>query len=124
MLLLSRFPIDAAAIRSFQLFLWKDMPDNLMADMRDENGDLWYPQTVQEKLRLSSKSHWDVPVRINGATVHVLASHPTPPVFDGPEDRNGRRNHDEIRFWADYLSDGEDRGLHLRRYWRAGRPGC
>jgi hypothetical protein len=37
----------------------------------------------------------------------VLASHPTPPVFDGPEDRNGRRNHDEIRFWADYLSDGE-----------------
>jgi hypothetical protein len=107
MLLLSRFPIDAAAIRSFQLFLWKDMPDNLMADMRDENGDLWYPQTVQEKLRLSSKSHWDVPVRINGATVHVLASHPTPPVFDGPEDRNGRRNHDEIRFWADYLSDGE-----------------
>ena len=24
-------------------------------------------------------------------------------MFDGPEDRNGRRNHDEIRFWADYV---------------------
>jgi hypothetical protein len=34
----------------------------------------------------------------------VLASHPTPPGFDGPEQRNRRRNHDEIRFWADYVS--------------------
>jgi hypothetical protein len=24
-------------------------------------------------------------------------------VFDGPEDRNGTRNFDEIRFWADYI---------------------
>ena len=36
--------------------------------------------------------------------LHVLASHPTPPVFDGDEDRNGCRNHDEIRFWVDYLA--------------------
>lgn len=35
--------------------------------------------------------------------MHFLVSHPTPPTFDGPEDRNGRRNHDEIRFWADYV---------------------
>jgi 3-phytase len=47
-----------------------------------------------------------VPVRIGGRTVHFLASHPTPPVFDGPEDRNGLRNADEIRFWADYVSPG------------------
>jgi hypothetical protein len=45
-----------------------------------------------------------VPVRIGKQTVHLLASHPTPPAFDGPEDRNGRRNHDEIRFWSDYLA--------------------
>jgi hypothetical protein len=37
-------------------------------------------------------------------TVHFLVSHPTPPVFDSAEDRNGRRNHDEIRLWADYIS--------------------
>jgi endonuclease/exonuclease/phosphatase family metal-dependent hydrolase len=36
--------------------------------------------------------------------VHVLAAHPTPPVFDGPEDRNGLRNFDEIGFWSDYVS--------------------
>lgn len=107
MLLLSRFPIDEPDIRSFQRFLWKDMPNNLMADMRDEQGALYYPEAVQTALRLSSKSHWDVPVSINGKKIHVLASHPTPPVFDGPEDRNGRRNYDEIRFWTDYLSADE-----------------
>ena len=36
--------------------------------------------------------------------MHFLVSHPTPPTFDGAEDRNGTRNHDEIRFWADYVS--------------------
>jgi hypothetical protein len=55
-------------------------------------------------LPLSSKSHWDVPVRVGKVSLHLLASHPTPPSFDGPEDRNGKRNHDEIRFWNDYLS--------------------
>ena len=107
MLLLSRYPIDTSALRSFQTFLWKDMPANLMQDMSDADGELWYPEDVQARLRLSSKSHWDVPVRINGRVVHVLASHPTPPVFDGPEDRNGRRNHDEIRFWTDYIDGAE-----------------
>jgi len=44
--------------------------------------------------------------------VHFLVSHPTPPVFDDPPtypagvDFNGRRNYDEIRFWADYISPG------------------
>jgi endonuclease/exonuclease/phosphatase family metal-dependent hydrolase len=40
--------------------------------------------------------------------VHFLVSHPTPPVFDGPEDRNGRRNHDEIRLWSDYVKGQAD----------------
>ncbi len=43
-------------------------------------------------------------MRVGAKTVHFLVSHPTPPVFDGPEDRNGTRNHDEIRLWADYVS--------------------
>jgi hypothetical protein len=63
----------------------------------------WYSPEELAVLPLSSKSHWDVPVRIGKVTLHLLASHPTPPAFDGPEDRNGRRNHDEIRFWSDYL---------------------
>jgi len=42
---------------------------------------------------------------IDGRTFHFLVCHPTPPVFDGAEDRNGQRNHDEIRLWVEYISN-------------------
>jgi endonuclease/exonuclease/phosphatase family metal-dependent hydrolase len=105
MALFSRYPIESEAARTFQLFLWKDMPNNLMPDGQAGKPP-WYSPEEVAVLRLSSKSHWDVPIRIGDAVVHVLASHPTPPVFDGPEDRNGRRAYDEIRLWADYLAGG------------------
>ena len=108
MLVLSQFPIQKEQIRTFQNFLWKDMPDNLLSTIRDENGQSYYSQQAQQILRLSSKSHWDIPIRIGNHTIHLLASHPTPPVFDGPENRNGKRNRDEIRFWTDYLSGSEE----------------
>jgi len=99
MVVFSRYPIVYDEVRTFQTFRWKDMPGNLIPTP-------FYSPDEVEILRLSSKSHWDVPIRIGRKTVHFLVSHPTPPVFDGPEDRNGRRNHDEIRFWADYISPG------------------
>lgn len=101
MAVLSKFPVISDQVRTFQNFLWKDMPDNLLPTG-------YYSEDAREVFRLSSKSHWDVPVQVNGETVHLLASHPTPPVFDGAEDRNGRRNHDEIRFWGDYVTPGQD----------------
>lgn len=104
MLLLSRYPIDRSAVRSFQHFKWKDMPDALAPQKAD--GSAYYSAGAWAEFRLSSKSHWDVPINVNGRTLHVLASHPTPPVFDGPEDRNGKRNHDEVRLWLDYI-DGK-----------------
>lgn len=104
MALLSRYPIDSNNIRTFQHFLWKDMPNNLMTSIKNSEGQDWYHADAQNILRLSSKSHWDVPVLVNGKSLHILASHPTPPVFDGPENRNGKRNHDEVRFWNDYIS--------------------
>ncbi|NEQ52542.1 MAG: phytase [Leptolyngbya sp. SIO3F4] len=107
MVLLSKHPIDTENVRTFQNFLWKDMPGALLPDdpSTPEPQD-WYSAEELEIFRLSSKSHWDVPVQVNGETVHVLVSHPTPPVFDGEEDRNGTRNHDEIRFWSDYITPG------------------
>lgn len=98
MVVLSRYPISKDNIRTFQKFLWKDMPNNNIPPG-------YYSLRAQEIFRLSSKSHWDIPIEVGGKTLHILASHPTPPVFDGDEDRNGRRNYDEIRFWADYISD-------------------
>ena len=100
----SMFPIDEDAIRTFQLFLWKDMPGALLPDDPATSAPAdWYSTAELDVFRLSSKSHWDVPIELGDRTVHFLVSHPTPPVFDGPEDRNGTRNHDEIRFWADYV---------------------
>lgn len=103
MVLLSKYPIDEQAIRTFQKFKWHDMPDALIPT-NPETNQPWYSNEAWQELRLSSKSHWDIPIRVNGETIHILASHPTPPVFDGPENRNGKRNHDEIRFWFDYIN--------------------
>jgi hypothetical protein len=103
MVLLSKYPIDEKAIRTFQKFKWHDMP-NALKPINPETNQPWYPQQTWQALRLSSKSHWDIPIKINDETIHILASHPTPPVFDGLENRNGNRNHDEIRFWFDYIN--------------------
>lgn len=105
MAVLSRHPIDADAVRTFQTFLWADMPGARVPALSD--GTPYYSADAWAVFRLSSKSHWDIPVTVDGETLHLLASHPTPPVFDGPEDRNGRRNADEIRFWADYVQGAE-----------------
>jgi endonuclease/exonuclease/phosphatase family metal-dependent hydrolase len=99
MAVLSRFPIDAAGARTFQRFLWRDLPGNHLPPD-------FYAEGAVSDLRLSSKSHWDLPIEIGDRVLHLWISHPTPPVFDGEEDRNGRRNFDEIAFWTAYL-DGE-----------------
>jgi hypothetical protein len=100
----SRYPILRHHVRTFQHFLWKDMPGALLPDDPATPAPAdWYSAEELAVFRLSSKSHWDVPVLVGGKVIHTLVSHPTPPVFDGPEDRNGTRNHDEIRLWADYV---------------------
>lgn len=94
----SRFPIRKEQVRTFQRFLWRDLPGALVPPG-------WYSPEELAVFRLSSKNHADIPIEIApGREFHLLASHPTPPTFDGAEDRNGRRNHDEIRLWAEYLN--------------------
>ena len=107
MAVLSMHAIRYDEIRTFQNFLWRDMPGALLPDDPATPGPAdWYSPAELEVFRLSSKSHWDVPIELGGKVVHFLVSHPTPPVFDGPEDRNGTRNSDEIRLWADYVTPG------------------
>lgn len=99
-----RLTIDDAHVRTFQNLPWDYVTGNLIPNKAD--GTPWFTEEEKAVARLSSKSHWDVPVKLpNGSELHVFCSHPTPPVFDGPEDRNGRRNHDEIRFWMDYITN-------------------
>lgn len=107
MMILSRFPLKLES--SFRYFKWKDMPGALVPVNPD--GSAWYAEETYKQLRLSSKNHWDISVTIDETAVHFLVSHPTPPVFDGPEDHNGKRNHDEIRLWADYIDP--DRSAYI-----------
>ena len=108
MAVFSKYPIDYRHIRTFQHFLWKDMPGAMLPDDPATPGSAdWYSPEELDVFRLSSKSHWDVPIDLGRKTVHFLVSHPTPPVFDGAEDRNGTRNFDEIRLWADYVRGGK-----------------
>ena len=125
MVILSRYPIAERQVRTFQTFRWRDLPGALLPDDPATPAPAdWYGAAILEAFRLSSKSHWDVPVRIGRRQVHVLASHPTPPTFDGPEDRNGTRNHDEIRFWAEYVSARPNRWIYDDSGGRGGlRPG-
>lgn len=92
-------------IRTFRLIPWGYVPGAFVPRVPETN-EPWYNAEEWAIFRLSSKSHWDVPVRLpNGQVIHLLCSHPTPPSFDGAEMRNQKRNHDEIRFWADYLDN-------------------
>ncbi|MFV1981460.1 MAG: MBL fold metallo-hydrolase, partial [Rhodothermia bacterium] len=102
-----RFEILVDEVRTFQKFKWSSLPEPLRP-VDPATGEWWYDDEAWSAFPLSSKTHVDVPVRVGPETVlHVLASHPTPPAFDGPEGRNKRRNHDEIRFWNYYLHDAD-----------------
>jgi hypothetical protein len=95
MALLSRIPVLDGAI-DLSTLLWRDLPDALIggADLSEE---------AKEIQRLSSVGHWAVPLDIGSVPIWVLMYHATTPVFDGPEDRNGRRNHDETALWLAWL---------------------
>lgn len=99
MVVLSKYPIQKDNVVSFREALWKNMPSNsIPLD--------FYNPTALSRLRLSSKTHAIVPISIGLKRLDLMISHPTPPVFDGPEDRNGRRNYDEIGLWHTYLTNG------------------
>ena len=94
MAILSRMPLGD--VIDYTDFLWRDLPDNLMPALSDDIAAIQF---------LSSTAHWDVEVQTSSGPLHLLAWSATPPVFDGPEDLNGRRNHDEALFWLHHLPD-------------------
>lgn len=102
--LLSRFPIDTASVRDFSDLLWRDLPG---ARLPMVDGQPFPTAEVQALQRLSSTGHWAVPIQPpSGPPLTLMVWAATPPVFDGPEDRNGLRNRDELRLWQ-LLMDGD-----------------
>ncbi len=96
MAVLSRLPLDDTAVLDHSALLWRDLPGAILPDL---------PAEVEAIQRLSTTGHWEVPVILpDGRRLTLLAFHASPPVFDGPEDRNGRRNHDEAAFWLHRLA--------------------
>lgn len=97
MAILSRLPVVPEESRDFSALLWRDLPG---ADLPP------LPDGATDVLRLSTSGHHDTAVALpDGRRFHLLTWHGTTPAFDGPEDRNGRRNRDETRFWSG-LIDG------------------
>ncbi|SEO21640.1 Endonuclease/Exonuclease/phosphatase family protein [Salinihabitans flavidus] len=98
--ILSRHPVREGGVVDFSAMLWRDLPG---ARLPVSVAGPFPSQGAQAVQRLSSVGHWAVPVAVPGGEVTILAFHATTPVFDGPEDRNGLRNADELRFWLRYL---------------------
>lgn len=104
--LLSRHPIRTDAFVDFTSLLWRDLPGATLPKIK---GKPFYTDPELDVLRLSSTAHWALPVTVPDiGPIALLAFAATPPVFDGPEDRNGLRNRDEVRLWSLFLSDALD----------------
>jgi hypothetical protein len=106
MAILSKLPIAEAEVQDFSALLWRDLPG---ATLPEQGGEPFPSAAALEVQRLSTTAHWVVPLTPpDAAPFSLLAFSATPPVFDGPEDRNGLRNRDELRFWQVYLDGGFD----------------
>lgn len=112
MAILSRLPIAAEAARDFSALPWRALPGAILP--RHADGTPFPSEAAQAAQRLFSTAAWDVPVLLpGGGRLHLLAFHATPPVFDGPEDRNGLRNAGELAFWRQLLDGALVDGLNL-----------
>ncbi|MEL6610078.1 MAG: endonuclease/exonuclease/phosphatase family protein [Pseudomonadota bacterium] len=131
MIMLSRYPI--LSVDDYSDVLWSGLA---WARLPRVDGAPFPSARAQGAQRLSSVGHWAVAIDTPGAPVTVLTHHATPPVFDGPEDRNGLRNRDELLFWARWAETMETgayvlaavtnldakRGDGLRDAWAALAP--
>ncbi|WP_224824123.1 endonuclease/exonuclease/phosphatase family protein [Cognatishimia sp. MH4019] len=98
MAVLSRYPFEQGGVVDHSDVLWSSLEAGLW------DGPDVLTEAARDVQRLSTTAHWEVPVTVGGTVLTLLTYHATPPVFDGPEDRNGRRNADETLFWLPRLS--------------------
>lgn len=96
MAILSRYAIAPDDVTNLSDVLWRDVKGAVLPTTMTSD--------VAAVQRLSTSGHWIVPVATPAGLVTLLAYAATPPVFDGPEDRNGLRNRDELRIWTHVLN--------------------
>lgn len=101
MALLSRFPLDTDAVRSWTRLPWAAVPGG--GPPTDAGGGAFFPGQWQARLPLAARGLWLVPVRTPCGRIDVLFGYGPPPIYDGPEDRNGRRAGAHARFWRQLI---------------------
>ncbi|MEO0486162.1 MAG: endonuclease/exonuclease/phosphatase family protein [Pseudomonadota bacterium] len=99
MAVLSRYPLTLVAERTADI--WADLPWATLPVSSD--GSPFLSAEARAAQRLSTTAHWAIDVAAPSGTFTLLTAHATAPVFDGPEDRNGYRNADELRLLLDML---------------------
>ena len=100
--LLSRLPLGPP--RDLSTMLWSK---------RAETSDI-LPEAARSLVPLATTAQWVVPLAVGDRTLTLVTLAAGTPVFDGPEDRNGRRNRDELAFVAE-LAAGLDLPVVLGR---------
>jgi hypothetical protein len=88
LLLLSRLPFNAQDSQDHSQVLWANVPQTRSPD----------PPEIARVQRLAYVAMLQTSINWRQNSISLLTFHASPPVFDGPEDRNGRRNADEITY--------------------------
>nr|WP_281494122.1 endonuclease/exonuclease/phosphatase family protein [Jannaschia sp. S6380] len=93
--LLSRLPLGSAT----------DLSSTLWSD-RSEAAKL-LPPGARDLVPLATTAQWTVPIEIGGREATLITMAAGTPVFDGPEDRNGLRNRDELALVSELAADAD-----------------
>lgn len=94
MVLLSRLPFGDVSDHSAAL--WSDH-SAVARDVLPDGADTVVP--------LANVAQWVVPLTVAGAEITLITLAANTPVFDGPEDRNGLRNADELAYVAELAAE-------------------
>ncbi len=100
MVIYSQYPIDTDNIRTFNDLSWADVPDSKISQAG-------YTENEEELVPVASVGAWDVPINVGGRRLHVLASSTAEA---GRAETDQYREYDEVRFWADYVTDSDEHG--------------
>lgn len=86
-----------------------------LGEVRDESAVIWstrsdaadlLPEAARATVPLATTAQWIVPLRLSTGTATLITLSAGTPVFDGPEDRNGLRNRDELVFVTEQAAIG------------------
>lgn len=95
---LSRYPIDQAAVSSVTELKWKDVEDNQLKDSKLKGA-------LAASIPVMNNGLWDIPIQFGSERIHVVAAQTEP--LESSYDFAASRQNDELRVVADYLNGAD-----------------